>query len=100
MGQAAPSCIHNFSDRVGTWSNFLEVDGKDTKKKHLDGGTRGIPGGAISNNSVSVVHIVTTRDKARHVFAHRSRDFRIWFEKMPDERREPEGFRSPLTRWE
>lgn len=76
MGQAAPSCIHNFSDRVGTWSNFLEVDGKDTKKKHLDGGTRGIPGGAISNNSVSVVHIVTTRDKARHVL----RTGRVTFE--------------------
>jgi hypothetical protein len=43
MGRSTPAGVDDFRDGVGGRSDFLEVDGQDSKEKDLDGGTRRVP---------------------------------------------------------
>jgi hypothetical protein len=47
VGSLSPSGIDNLSDGVGGGSNLFEVDGQNTEKEDLNGGTRGIPCGKM-----------------------------------------------------
>jgi hypothetical protein len=57
MGRSTPAGVDDFRDGVGGRSDFLKVDGQDSKEKDLDGGTRRVPAGSMVRSVVCVLEV-------------------------------------------